>query len=333
MSQVRVLPGEGLNLLYNRGSIILYKTHLLDYWYQRNWSNCTPDLLVYWKAGTDIVSHEDGPHTSELRAEVKKGLDRCADAVNFYRSKNEEVFLFVVADHSQTRVTGRPFHLRKYLKQRTKGISFANLYKLNEVYDKDVVVVSNGRSAYVYVLPKDTKRHNEVMRDIVDALVTCKEIDLVFYKQTQKQIMVADPSKPYHCYKIEQFPFRNRKYPENDKIYPGQEIYPNGCIRVKKLLLGTQNPGDIIVSLKEGRSSIRHKGDHGSLTSKDSVVPLLVHKFAPKLRHASKKVRPLHASDRIVQNVDIAPTIAKLFGERFHEADGKVIKEVIEKYV
>jgi predicted AlkP superfamily pyrophosphatase or phosphodiesterase len=305
---------------------------LLDYWYQRNWSNCTPDLLVYWKAGTDIVSHEDGPHTPELRAEVKKGLDRCAEAVNFYRSKNEEVFLFIVADHSQTRVTERPFHLREYLKKRTKGISFANLYKLDEVYNKDAVVIGNGRSAYIYVLPKEPKRHNGVIRDILDALMTSKQIDLVFYKQTQSQIMVADPSKPDHRYKIEQFPFHKRKYPENDKIYPGEEMYPNACARVKGLLVGSNNPGDIIVSLKEGWSTAKHKGDHGSLARKDSVVPLLVHKFTSKPRHTTKKEKQLHVSDRIVQNIDVAPTIAKLFRKSFRESEGIVIKEIIERY-
>lgn len=306
---------------------------LLDYWYQKDWSNSTPDLLVYWKVGTDIKSHKYGPHTRRLQSEVKKGLQRCADAVNFYHSKNEEVFLFIVADHSQTRITERPFHLRPYLKKRAKGISFGNLRKLNEVYNKDAIVIGNGRSAYVYVLPKEPKRHNKVMRDIVDALVTCKQIDLVFYKQTQKQIMVADSSNPGHRYKIEQFPFGNKKYPENDKIYPGQKIYPNARMRVKSLLLGTKNPGDIIVSLKEGWSTVRHKGDHGSLTRKDSLVPLLIHKFTPGRRQVTQKAKSLHVSDRIVQNVDIAPTIAKLFGKKFREADGTVIREVIEKYL
>ena len=85
--------------------------------------------------------------------------------------------------------------------------------------------------------------------------------------------------------------------------------------------------------LKLVNSNDKKYGRNGFDWLGNSLVPLLVHKFTPELKRSSKKPIALLVSDRIVQNVDVAPTIAKLFGKKFPEADGKVIKEVIKKYV
>ncbi len=77
---------------------------LLTYECKTKWRGKAPDFLAYWKVGTDDKSHRYGPQSPQLRKEIQKGLGRASDAVDFYLQRGESVILFIVADHSQSKV-------------------------------------------------------------------------------------------------------------------------------------------------------------------------------------------------------------------------------------
>ena len=297
--------------------------------YATMWNKRTPDLMVYWKAWTDVASHDHGPDSTELQKEIAEGLTRAADMVDFYLHLKQSVVLIIVADHAQTHIH-HTADLRTFLRNHAHNFTLGRLNRLREVHLSDALVVTNGSAVYVYTLSNTQSKRRSVTKSVVRILRQHKAVDLIFFRLGE-QIMVADAKDDKPPCMLSRYPFSEQIYPDDDDIFPGEDIYPNAIERVQKLF-GNKNAGDIVISLKEGWTTLKHEGDHGSLTAKDSRVPLLIHKFVPGRKLTRGRCDTLRTLDGLQMNLNIAPTIAKLFKEPYDAADGKPIKQVIKRY-
>ena len=296
--------------------------------YSNMWNKRTPDLMVYWKAWTDVASHNHGPDSTELKKEIAKGLTRAADMVDFYLHLKQSVVLIIVADHAQTHIH-HTANLRTFLSNHADNFTLGRLKPLR-VHSKDALVVSNGSAVYVYTLSNAKSKRRLVTKSIVRILRQHAAVDLIFFRRG-KQIMVADAKDDKPPCMLSRYPFSGKTYPDDDDRFPGENIYPYAAERVQKLF-GNKNAGDIVISLKEGWTTLKHEGDHGSLTAKDSRVPLLIHKFVPGRKPTCGRRDTLRKLEGLQMNLNIAPTIARLFKEPYCKADGTSIKEVIKRY-
>lgn len=284
----------------------------------------SPLFLAYWKAGTDTASHKYGPYSKQLKEQIKKGLDRAKDIVDFYLSEEEEILIVITADHAQSSVSKFP-DFAKILSQ--------NGLKINKYEDKnsdtDAILVNNGRMFYLYLIPKEEGGRyssNVLIKKLLKILQAQESVDLIFYIEHNK-IKVAD--KHIVC-DLGKYEWNAKIYPSNDERFPGKIMYPNYKARIEGIMR-SERSGDMIVSLKEGFSTHEHKGDHGSLRAKDSVAPLLIHKFMP-IEKTKEKPKKFTVHKSMPNSVDIIPTILMLLGYKHLKTDGKIIEEVISRY-
>ncbi|MFW9856186.1 MAG: alkaline phosphatase family protein [Candidatus Thorarchaeota archaeon] len=217
----------------------------------------SPDLIVYWKIYTDQKAHRSGPQSRQLRKEVINGLKRAKDIISFYLDRKEPVLLVVTADHGQSKITEKdPVGFENSVKR----------FKKTQTQNIKVQIADNGRFVYFYLDPDSPA----IRHALVSELANERPIDLIFYKDTNNQIQVI------HCLQTEiiRQPLAS--------ISLSNDMYPNAVERITRIM-DSKRAGDILISLKEGYSTHeKKKGDHGSLISGDSLVPLLIHPFKGK---------------------------------------------------
>lgn len=293
-----------------------YKDYL-----KNNYKKESPKFLVYWKVGTDTKSHKYGPNSKELEREIEAGLKRTKDIVDYYLSLNEEIVLAITADHAQSSVTKFP-DFEKELSQ--KDLEVRKYEKRSK--DTDAILVNNGRMFYLYLNPEEEGGRyprTQLITTLKKVLKSHPSVDLIFYFENGKIKVVNGEIEGF----LDSQSIQDKLNAQLTQT--GRQIYPNGKKRIEGIL-NSKRAGDIVVTLKEGYSTHRHKGDHGSLRAGDSTVPLLIHKFSPgKIKSSS---RELIKHEITSNSVDVIPTILKLLGVDHPKAEGKVIKEVIRRY-
>lgn len=279
------------------------------------------DFMVYWKTGTDTMSHDRGPKSNEVRDEIDEAIGKLAETLRFYKMyTNQPIYVVITSDHSQSEVTqfsGMVADFRGSL-GGTYSIAdrddFGNTIKLNSA---DIIVANNDRAVSFYVFGGQEKQ-GKIREDIVRFLGGRADVDLIMYLENGRG-QVIQPSTTTGPVDAEVF-------------FSGKEgMYPNALERVYGLLKG-DNWGSIVVSMKEGYSlNLEFKpgkegeailnGDHGGLNYNDSICPLLL--WGPTVRKNEKDDR----WERF-RTIDIAPTICSIFGIEHKEGEGRVLKEL-----
>ena len=278
---------------------------------RNNYQKKSPKFLVYWKVGTDTKSHKHGPDSKELEDEIEAGLNRAKDIVDFYLSTNEEVLLIITADHAQSPVDKFPDY-EKILSQQNLEVRKFEARSNNT----DAILVNNGRMFYLYLNPEEEGGRypkDQLIEKLKIILRSHPSVDLTFYVESGRIRVVDGQNEDF----LDQYKLDSR-------------IYPNYIARIQGIL-GSKRSGDIIVTLSDGYSTHKHKGDHGSLSAKDSTVPLLFHKFS-NTRIKSISTKELKKREIKPNSVDVIPTILDLLNLDHPKTEGKVIDEVVEKY-
>ncbi|MFA4824996.1 MAG: alkaline phosphatase family protein [Methanoregula sp.] len=282
------------------------------------------DLMVYWKSGTDTLSHEYGPKSFQVRDQIDEAIIKLADTIRFYKMhSNQPVYVIISADHSQSEVT-RFSNLSDDFK-RTLGKTYAvagqedraNAELMREAH---IIMANNDRAAFFYTFGTPEKK-DAAGTDILDFLKKRTDVDLIFYKEnsTFQAIQVLENGSCSGPEDITTF-FMGK-----------EESYPNAVERLEGLMKGDKW-GEIVISMKEGYSmnsefrpsyegeKILH-GDHAGLNSSDSLVPLLF--WGPTIKPNIKD-----GKWKTFRTVDIAPTIASIFKDTHPKTDGQALEEI-----
>ena len=282
------------------------------------------DLMVYWKSGTDTMSHEFGPRSYQLRQEIEDGISKLGETIRFYKMYSDQpLYIVISSDHSQSEVT-RYSNLPGDFKQ-----ALGSVYKIAGQEDKadtvvlneaEIIFANNDRAALIYAFGSP-ERKDAAGYDILEFLKKRNDVDLIFYKEngTFQVIQVLQNGACSGPEDIMTF-FTGK-----------EESYPNAVERLKGLMTGDKW-GDIVISMKEDYS-MNHEfkpshegeemlhGDHGGLNSSDSLVPLLF--WGPTIKPNLKD-----GVWKIFRTVDIAPTIATIFEDTHPGAEGRSLDEI-----
>ena len=289
-----------------------------------------PDLMVYWEYSTDLISHIYGPGSNELRDSIDKSINKLAAALNFYEKQKEQPYVIITADHSQSSVNNFSTLIQDFRQDmENKGYQVAGREersKQNKIAKADIIVANNERAVLFYAFNGKTSKQ-ATKQEIINYLKSRSktDVDLILYKENQGQIQVIQPPN-IHSMTIDQFILTGNN--KND--------FPDAKERIQGLLNGN-NWGDVVVSIKEGYSLHPSRnpeaminepiqGDHGGLNKNDSIVPFLI--WGPTIKSNTKGASPSSPS---IRTVDIAPTIAKIFGVKHEPKDGDVLDEVFKQ--
>lgn len=281
------------------------------------------DLMVYWKTGTDTMSHEFGPHSYRVREEVDEAVGKLAQTLRFYKMyTNQPIYVVITADHSQSEVTEFSNLIADFKRDMSE---YRVADREDRAYSKrmnsaDVIVANNDRAAFFYAFGKpQTKK--DIREKMINYLKSRREVDLIFYVESGeiKVIQILDEGSFTGPEAINLF-------------FEGKEKkYPNAVERIEGLIKGN-NWGDVVVSMKEGYSlnpdfkpekqgeEILH-GDHGGLNSDDSIVPLLI--WGPIVRRNKKD-----GDWMTFRTIDIASTVAKIFKVEHKPTDGCILEDI-----
>ncbi|MGB9176515.1 MAG: alkaline phosphatase family protein, partial [Methanoregula sp.] len=281
------------------------------------------DLMVYWKSGTDTVSHEYGPRSDQLKDEIDEAIGKLADTIKFYKMYTRQpLYVVITADHSHSEVTKLADMAEDF--KRTFGSRYKVAGREDRADSKainasDIILANNDRAAFFSIFGQPGAK-NAIRDEIISYLKKRPETDLILCRDdTIRIIQVHEDGTSTESGNIDEF--------FGDK----ENLYPNGSERIKGLMEG-KNWGDIVISVREGYSlnpdfgpvrageKILH-GDHGGLNFSDSVVPFLI--WGPTIR-ANKK----SDTGEMYRTVDIAPTISAIFNEEQKGADGRVIRDI-----
>jgi len=284
------------------------------------------DLMVYWKSGTDTVSHEYGPHAIQVREQIDEAIDKLAETLRFYKMyTNQPIYVVITSDHSQSEVTAFSNLIEDF------KVSLGGKYKIasrNDMTNTDlintakIIVANNDRAAFFYAFGEPQTKE-QLRNETIDYLKVRKDVDLILYEDGEKTkvIQVSNDGPSAGSNDI------------NDFFKDKEDTYPNAVERVEGLMKG-KNWGDIVISMKEGYSlnpdfkpekegeRILH-GDHGGLNSSDSIGPLLV--WGPTIKENAKD-----ENWERFRTVDIASTIAAIFNKEQRIADGRTLKEMFQ---
>lgn len=281
------------------------------------------DLMVYWKSGTDTMSHEYGPHSFQIREQIDEAIGKLADTIRFYKMySNLPVYVIISSDHSQSEVTrfsNLPGDLKEILGETYTIAGREDRVDADLINKANIIIANNDRAAFFYVFGEYQEK-SEIVSAIMEFLKLRKDVDLIFFKENGKVqvIQVSDSGPTAEPSDISTFFF--------DK----EAMYPNAVERLEGLMEGDKW-GDVVISMKEGysmnpefradeRDEILH-GDHGGLNSSDSLVPLLV--WGPTIQPNVKD-----GTWKTFRTVDIAPTIATIFGDTHPKTDGRSLDEI-----
>lgn len=247
-----------------------------------------PDLLTIYFPDTDSVAHSENADCCEpCLTNVDKNLVKILDCFESWDKALEEYVFVLVGDHAQSTLKkGKKAFVK--LPELLKEYSQARLGE-NPVEGKDIVICSNARTAYVYIL-----QHRPGMRkNILKKLLSESKVDQVIWKDENW----------YHVGRLgkEMLSFcrgndlgdsyGNRWIVKGDhscldmQVFSGMleyGIYPNALERIVGCL-DNPNAGDMIVTAApgyimggEGGAIKVKKGNHGSLHREDSLVPLII---------------------------------------------------------
>lgn len=312
------------------------------------------DLMVYWKISTDSFSHKCGPYCERVEQEIIEAVDKLAETIVHYKKHtNEELYVIITSDHSQTPVY-HYVNLQKKMEKELKGIEVAGRLANSDAEKldgADVIFANNDRAGLFYLFESERFSKNDLRMKLVEFLKDEECIDLIFYKYRSDIFWIRPQSgsEPQRLDTLENSEFSSE--------------YPNAVERVRGLM-EHENSGDVSVSLKEGYSfneSLKYfeeqcgkpmageklllGGDHGGLNYKDSICPLLI--WGPKVRPNKEDKAALFEVDilgeshdellektkglPIHKSVDIAPIISRILEINHTPTDGKVPKEIFEK--
>ena len=286
-----------------------------------------PDLMVYWEYSTDLISHNHGPSSTELRESIDKSINKLAATLKFYEKQKEQPFIIITADHSQSNVSDFSTLIQDFKQDmENQGYQIAGREDRSNqnIIDKADIIVANNERAVLYYAFNGKKSKQATKKAIIDYLKSRSktDVDLILYKDNEGQIQVIQPPN-IQPKTIDQFIITSNN--KND--------FPDAKERIQGLLNG-DNWGDVVVSIKEGYSlhpsrnpeADRNEpiqGDHGGLNKNDSIVPLLI--WGPTIKSNTMIASPTSPS---ISTVDITPTIAEIFGVTHEPRDGRVLREV-----
>jgi hypothetical protein len=282
------------------------------------------DLMVYWKSGTDTMSHEHGPDSFQVRQQIDEAIDKLSDTIRFYKMhSNLPLYVIISADHSQSIVTAFSNLPSDFKETIGKTHTIAGREDLTDtalINGAEIILANNDRAAFFYVFG-DPVRKDETLETIMDFLKQREDVDLIFYKEnsTIQVIQVPDGGPATGPLDISIF------------FYNKERLYPHAVERMQGLMNGDKW-GDIVISIKEGYSMNPefkplkegeeiHRGDHGGLNANDSLVPLLI--WGPAIKSNLKD-----GHWKTFRTVDIAPTIAAIFKDKHQNVDGQPIEEI-----
>jgi arylsulfatase A-like enzyme len=282
------------------------------------------DLMVYWKSGTDTMSHEYGPDSFQVRKEIDDAVGKLGETIRFYKIYSDQpLYIVITADHSQSVVTAFSDLSDAFRLTLGKNYSVAGQEQradLELISNADIIFANNDRAALIYTFGPQEKK-DAAVKDILLFLKKRADVDLIMYRE-EGRIMVIQVSGD-----------GSSSLPEDaGTFFAGKEaLYPNAVERLEGLMKGDKW-GDVAVSMREGYSmnpEFRpanpgdgiHHGDHAGLNAGDSLVPLLI--WGPAIRPNTK-----NGDWKTFRTVDIAPTIAAIFGDDHPGTDGHAIREI-----
>ncbi|ABO50217.1 type I phosphodiesterase/nucleotide pyrophosphatase [Desulforamulus reducens MI-1] len=247
----------------------------------------SPDLLSVYLPDTDSIAHAKDPDCCEpCLTRLDKHLGSILNCFgNWDKALAERVFI-IVGDHAQSALIPG----KKALANVPEILGLYSQLRAGEdfTHDKDIVICSNERMAYIYLL-----RYQRGMKEnIVACLLKEKKIDQIVWKADGWYHVATDRGKlsfsmgtgHHDCYG-NQWQVKGEKGALDLKL-DGESIqygdYPNALERIAQCL---DNPhaGDFAVTAKpgfiihgEGAPRWPGRGSHGSLYREDSLVPLII---------------------------------------------------------
>ena len=286
-----------------------------------------PALIVTWLPGMDGFSHNKGANLQLNYMKTMTSLDKLwAKLMATLKRKGllEESLVVITADHGQ-------YQCEAEEETQSYRISLVDLYrnihdhKIDPAYKRllpvrvsdgfiqlrsdarnySIVFAPNGGMSHVYVAElQDSDRlfwaHKErwknpsymqILQQVCSSFADYRGIDLILVRSSETEYKVWDQKAKsmvsLNSLDKRKFPLAHRRVPP---------------------LAQSIRSGDIMLIADPGFyfSDKTYKGEHGTLASADSHVPLLF--LSPAFRPSSE------VCDEPVCVVDIAPTVAKLMG-------------------
>lgn len=269
----------GWNKQYSTERDLLY-TRVANYLLEKHQAN----LVLVHLITPDGVEHGYGPHTPEAYASVKESDDRIAEIWATLQKPPlaGKSTLFVVSDHG----------FAPYEKMVRPNVLFKELGLIqteaeDKVTKRDVWCVSQGGSAFIYVL--DNARKNELLKLAKDKLKELEGVEAIVEPSSFAKLGIPQPAD-------------NAQAPD------------------LVLLTGPGYSFADVLTPPVVAATIGLKGNHG-------------HDPKPDYMHATfvawgAGIKPGTKLD-IINNVDVAPTIARLMNVAMKDMDGRVLTEIL----
>ena len=298
-----------------------------------------PNLLSLYFGGNDGNSHHNGvgSQSAYLRGVVDLQMGRLLDALQQQHDTND-IYFIISADHGQTGFPRGGSHKfiwtdRIELMLNDTGpdtiVDGGEKSAIRE--DANVVyAIGNGACLFVYARNRATNKWTDAPRTeqdvfpIANAMLRAADPDL------QKRpsyigpfldfiALRTAPDQPYRIYANDPpYDRPGRLTPAEEFFADRQDTHPGGADH----LAGLQHPDrgpDILMALDYDRggyyfSDGPHLGNHGSMSPEDIYIPLVI--SGPRVRSGTVPT---------ARAIDIAPTIASIFGLDMPSADGTPI--------
>jgi arylsulfatase A-like enzyme len=274
-----------------------------------------PDVVVHWVTEPDRTQHDHGagsPETLDALRQVDRSLGNVLDALRRY-GMAETTDLLVVSDHGVTRHTSAISVDRWLVDAGLKAGARSD----------DVVVVSNGPCALLYVKDREPAR----IRKLVESLQAQEWAGVIFTAADEP--VARDPAAPPR-------PARDRRSPRSDGWVPGtfslELIHEDNPERHPDVLLtfpwssapnefGVPGTDATTVSGPVGDTARGPASGHGGMSPWAIRNTLLA--WGPGFKRGVVSRVPAGA-------VDVVPTVLQLLGLNDVPAlDGRVLHEAL----
>jgi predicted AlkP superfamily pyrophosphatase or phosphodiesterase len=252
-----------------------------------------PNFMLFHLLLTDGLQHRYGPKTPATYAALAVADAHLRDILAALDDAGlrQRTTMFIVADHGFEMCTNT-IHPNVLL--RKAGLLETNLLSTNPPsFKARVQIVSEGGTALVYFTNPETKREDRAKA--LEIFRSAEGITQIIEPDRFAELGVPDPAK-------------------NPQMAD---------------LILVPKPGHGFSNLSAGDDAITPvtltsggNGNHGYLSSNTNMNALFV-----AVGRGIKRGTKLG----IVDNRDVAPTIAHLLGEKLSGADGKVLREMLEK--
>ncbi len=283
-------------------------------------------VLHFYFPGVDGFSHRYGPDAEKefLTGTLDPIIGKIRDALSA-RHDLDEFYFVLSADHGQTRVTPDKAHnVKSEFIRRLLASMGLDLYVPGDSAGPKpttAVALTQGGSFFIYIKNRETRNWYDPPRfrqDLVDVAAEIASasrkaygplhpgwLDIVLIKDYENErYVVLDSRKVYEADSYFSTPGHKHKYPD-------------GARRIKGLF--SKRSPDLILLANYNQGFFFGKkndpGQHGNLSREDSLVPLMF---------SGPEVNPgwLPENSSII---DVAPTIAALFGVQLNSADGRIL--------